>query len=121
MSVIDDLVGQFASAINTIAMELRAEAANEDAAVAAKFQPFADRLTALAADPAGEQVPAAGGDTGSGTGTGATTTTGTDAGAGTPTDTTGDAAGGATDGGSASSSTAGAAPTDGSTGSTATA
>ena len=63
MSKLDDLEAQFVAAINTIAAELQAEVANTEGAIAARFQPFADRLTALGADPAG-QVPAATGGTG---------------------------------------------------------
>jgi hypothetical protein len=65
MATLDDLVTQFTTAIDKIATEManeiataNASATASDAMVAARFQPLADRLTALAADPVA-LVPAA--------------------------------------------------------------
>jgi hypothetical protein len=104
MSKLDDIETQFVAAINSIAQELQTEVSSTEDSVAARFQPFADRLTALGSNPQAE-VPAASGSTG-GTDTSGGTSTPADSGS---------------SGGAASSTTAGATPTDGSTGSTASA
>jgi hypothetical protein len=118
MTRIDDLEAQFIAAINSIAQELQTEVSQTEDAVAARFQPFADRLTALGSNPT-EQVPAASGNAGGGSSTGDAASTGTTSG-----DTGATGAGTSSDsgsGGSASSNDAGAPPADGSTGSTASA
>jgi hypothetical protein len=118
MSKLDDLEAQFIAAINSIAQELQTEVSQTEDAVAARFQPFADRLSSLAANPT-EQVPAASGNAGGDAPAGGTDSTASPSGdSGSDSSAT---SGDAGSGGSASSNDAGAPPADGSTGSTASA